>query len=224
MSAFFYKIFQNIAELYKKRNLLWQIAFIILTYIFVNTGFDWIYYRSTRGATLQSTLFPAVILGFLIPVLLPVAMFLYSAIKKSKRMLNAAYAIIQAGLLGLGISSLYKVFTGRMGPPHFLNSIDTSRMFRFGFLDGGAFQGWPSSHTSVAFAMSVALFTLFPENKFVRYGALLYALYIGIGVSVNIHWFSDFIAGAILGTMIGIAVGKSFLERYKEQIKKEANK
>ena len=63
--------------------------------------------------------------------------------------------------------------------------------------------------------MSVALFTLYPENKIVKYTALIYALYIGLGISVSIHWFSDFIAGTILGTIIGISVGKSFLERYK---------
>ena len=28
---------------------------------------------------------------------------------------------------------------------------------------------------------------------------------------MTIHWFSDFVAGAILGTVIGVVVGKSFL-------------
>lgn len=37
------------------------------------------------------------------------------------------------------------------------------------------------------------------------------ATYIGIGISVNIHWFSDFAAGAILGSLIGYIVGKTFL-------------
>jgi len=215
MSTLFYKLFKNIATIYNKHNLFWQIIFIALTYIFIMTGFDWFYYQSTQRATIQSFLFPAVILGLFIPVFIPVIMFLYSKLTKNTRMLNAVYATIQAGLLGLGISSLYKVFTGRVGLPHTLASIDTSHIFHFGFLRGGAFQGWPSSHTSVAFAMSVALFTLYPENKIVKYTALIYALYIGLGISVSIHWFSDFIAGTILGTIIGISVGKSFLERYK---------
>jgi hypothetical protein len=38
-----------------------------------------------------------------------------------------------------------------------------------------------------------------------------HALYIGVGVSMTIHWFSDFSAGAIIGTAIGAVVGKSFL-------------
>jgi len=40
--------------------------------------------------------------------------------------------------------------------------------------------------------------------------AILYAFYVGIGVSLTIHWFSDFAAGAIIGSVIGAVVGKSF--------------
>ena len=126
--------------------------------------------------------------------------------------MNATYAVIQAGILGLAVSSFYKVFTGRVGPMHSAINTDLTHMFRFGILRGGAFQGWPSSHTSVAFAMSVALITLLPENKVVKYSALIYAIYIGLGVSTTIHWFSDFAAGVILGTIIGVTVGKSFLK------------
>jgi membrane-associated phospholipid phosphatase len=40
--------------------------------------------------------------------------------------------------------------------------------------------------------------------------AILYAFYVGMGVSMTIHWFSDFVAGAIIGSVIGAVVGKSF--------------
>ena len=40
--------------------------------------------------------------------------------------------------------------------------------------------------------------------------ALTYAFYVGIGVSMTIHWFSDFVAGALIGTAIGIVVANSF--------------
>jgi membrane-associated phospholipid phosphatase len=216
MRKLFYRVFYSIADLYQGRNLLWQFFFVILTYILVATGFDWFYYQSTQGLTVQSILFPAAIFGFLIPVLAPIAMFAAAALTRNKRLTNAAYAISQAGLLGLGVSSLYKVFTGRVGLPHLLSGIDTSVIFRFGVLRGGAFQGWPSSHTSVAFAMSMALVTLYPENRLLRFLAIAYAIYIGLGVSGTIHWFSDFAAGAILGTIIGVTVGGRFLARYNE--------
>ena len=40
---------------------------------------------------------------------------------------------------------------------------------------------------------------------------LAYAFYVGIGVSATIHWFSEFAAGGIFGTLVGVVVGKSML-------------
>jgi membrane-associated phospholipid phosphatase len=36
---------------------------------------------------------------------------------------------------------------------------------------------------------------------------------VGMGVSIRIHWFSEFLAGAIIGSVIGAVVGKSFHHR-----------
>ena len=210
---FFYNVFRNIASLYRGWNLFWQVVFIGITYVCVNTGFDWFYYSNTRSSFIWSVSFPSAILGFLMPLFLPIGMFLYAKIKSDPKIRNAGYAVTQAGILGLSVSSFYKVFTGRMGPHNIIGGIDLSHMFRFGILRGGAFQGWPSSHTATAFAMSMALVALFPKNKFVKYSAIIYAVYIGLGVSTTIHWFSDFVAGAILGTVIGLVVGKSFLKK-----------
>jgi membrane-associated phospholipid phosphatase len=95
--------------------------------------------------------------------------------------------------------------------------IDSSREFHLGFLigflKGGVFYGWPSSHTTIAFAMSAAIWTLYPSSKVVQCVALLYAIYIGVGVSMTIHWFSDFVAGAIIEAAIGITIGNLFKER-----------
>lgn len=75
-------------------------------------------------------------------------------------------------------------------------------------------RSFASTHTTIAFAMAATLFLLFTKQKFVKYGAILYAICIGLGVSISIHWFSDFVAGAIIGTIIGTVVGKSFRNRY----------
>ena len=82
MSIFFYKIFQNIKELYRGRNLFWQFVFIILSFISVTTGFDWFYYQITRGEVLQFILFPPVFVGFLMPIFLPIILFVYSKYKE----------------------------------------------------------------------------------------------------------------------------------------------
>ena len=90
---------------------------------------------------------------------------------------------------------------------------DTSHGFQFGLLKGGVFWGWPSSHTTVAFAMSVCLVTLLPKQKSLAVLALAYALYVGLAVSVSIHWLSEFVAGAIIGSLVGRVVGASFRTR-----------
>jgi len=195
-------------------NLLWHFLTIVLTYFIVTSGFDWLYFESSRSSLLRSILFPAVRLGSRVPIIVPPALYVIGKLGRNLKVINTTYALGQSVLIGLLVASFYKAFTGRVHPPRLLtpDTIDISREFRFGFLRGGVFWGWPSSHTTIAFAMAVTILTLYPENKIVRYSAIFYALYIGLGVSISIHWFSDFVAGAIIGTVIGLAVEKSFRE------------
>ena len=215
MRALFYKFAKNAAECFRGYNPLWQLLAVFLTYIAVSSGFDWFYFILLRNSAWYPFLFPAAIAGFLLPILVPLTMLAVGTARKNMRTVNAAWGTGQAALLGLLFSFFYKTFTGRIQPPSFLTAgtLDISNGFRFGFLRGGVFWGWPSSHTTVAFAAAVALITLCPENKFIKYVALAYAVYVGIGVSMGIHWFSDVAAGAIFGSLIGIAVGNSFRER-----------
>ena len=78
---------------------------------------------------------------------------------------------------------------------------------------GGVFWGWPSSHTCVAFATMVCLARMHPKSKPLVCVTLLYALYVGMGVA-SIHWLSEFVAGAIIGSVIGVVVGNSFAARF----------
>jgi membrane-associated phospholipid phosphatase len=216
MSGFLYQMHKNVVRCFKGYNLLWHLSAIVLTYIIVTSDFDWYYFVSTRKPILRTCLFPAVRLGMILPVLVPLILLLMGVVRKNLKIKNTAFALGQAAILGLAVSSCYKAFTGRIPPPHFFGHsalLDTSHGFQFGFLRGGMFWGWPSSHTTVAFAMVVALWELYPENKLVRYAAILYAFYVGVGVSITIHWFSEFVAGAIIGSVIGTVVGKSFYHR-----------
>ncbi len=179
----------------------------------VISGFDWLFFEKTRNHSLHSFFWPAVTLGFFLPIFGIPSFYAVSVYRKSARAIITALAIAQAALFGIFASDFLKLFTGRPGPPDiFGNSVisDTSRVFHFGLYKGGLFFGWPSSHTAVAFAMAFTIFFLYPRSKMVRLAAILYAFYIGIGVSVTIHWFSDFAAGAIIGTVIGVVVGKNF--------------
>ncbi len=214
MSTFFYNLPKNILKCFKGYNILWHLLAIVLTYIIVTSGFDWIYLKSSRSTLLRSILFPAVKLGSRVPIFLPLILYAAGKARDNLRTIRTASALVQAALIGLLIAAAYKAFTGRVRPPRWIdqNTVDSSREFLFGFMRGGIFFGWPSSHTTVAFAMSVALVMLYPKYKVVRYLAIPYALYIGFGVSISIHWLSDFVAGAILGSVIGVVVGNSFRE------------
>jgi len=219
MPAFFYNLPKNIMKCFRGYNLLWHLLAIILTYIIVTSGFDWFYFKSSRSPLLHSLLFPAVILGSFLPIIAPFALYAFGKAGENLNAVRTANALGQAALIGLLIASFYKAFTGRVHPLRLFtrDTADISREFRFGFMRGGIFWGWPSSHTTVAFAMAVTLLILYPKDAVVRYVAICYALYIGIGVSISIHWFSDFVAGAIIGTVIGVVVGNSFREYIMER-------
>lgn len=202
----------NFVAVFSGRNLLFHGIAIGLTAVLVLSGFDWWYFTSQIPAV-RMFLFPAVIIGFFLPFILPTVLFLVGKIGKYKRIMYTAFALIQSEILGSLISSLYKAFTGRIQPNFRNMTTDISHDFEFGFLRHGVFWGWPSSHTTIAFAMAFTLIFLFRGNKGVLVGALLYAFYIGLGVATSIHWFSDFAAGALIGAAIGITVGNSYRER-----------
>jgi membrane-associated phospholipid phosphatase len=216
MPGFLYHLPKNAIRCFKGYNVLWQFLAAVLTYFIVISGFDWKYFIFTQTPLLRTFLFPAVRFGMILPVLVPLILLAIGILRKAIKIKNTAFALGQAAILGLVISSFYKAFTGRIPPPHFMSHgtlIDNSHGFRFGFLRGGMFWGWPSSHTTIAFAMAVALWKLYPEKRLVRYSAVIYALYVGIGVSATIHWFSEFVAGAIIGSVIGAVIGHSFCHR-----------
>ena len=193
--------------------LVLQTIAIVLTYALVTSGFDWQYYEWTRDPALISVMFPSAMIGFFVPILLPLFLYIWGVRKRDEDLKMRALAVAQAALAGLLLSFFYKSLTGR-AHPELISSVltDITHNFQFGFLKAGVFWGWPSSHTTTAFSIATATYLLFRKRyTFLAYSMLCYAVYIGIGVSMTIHWFSDFAAGAIFGSLIGYLVGKSFL-------------
>lgn len=223
LRGLFFEFPWNIALSFWKYNLVLHIIAIALTYFIVTGGMDWSYFNSsTDRPTIQFFLFPAVVLGGIIPIVLPITMYIIGRKRKNPRTINTAFALGQAVIVANIIVSVYKAITGRVPPPEVFDKgpfTDVSQEFRFGFLNGGIFNGWPSGHTTTAFAMALVLIKLYPENKRIRYLGLTYAIYIGLGISTNIHWLSDFIAGIFVGIGVGLTVGGSFWKRYSSRIK-----
>ena len=213
----FHRFPANLANSFWKFNLFLHLAAITLTYLIVTTNMDWDYFQSSVDHLyLQPLFFPAVMLGGLLPISIPIFLYFRGKKKKNERTINTSYAIAQAAIISLIVSSIYKAFTGRIPPEMFdeLSATGIKSGFQFGFMRGGIFNGWPSGHTTTAFAMAVCLMLLYPDNKKIGYLALAYAFYVGLGISTNIHWFSDFVAGTFVGIAIGLTVGRSFWKRY----------
>jgi membrane-associated phospholipid phosphatase len=220
MPELFYRLPRNVMAIFNGRNLLWHGMAIVLTIGIVTSGGDWAYYRGTRAEVFTALALPALRLGMFMPVLGSLLVLLAGEVARNRRLIATAWALGQAALLAFLITSCYKAITGRRPPPfhgHFGTLgpngsalMDSSHGFQFGFLRGGIFWGWPSGHTTVAFSMALCLTMLYPRNKIIVFCALLYAFYIGLGVSVTIHWFSEFVAGALIGSVIGMTVGRSF--------------
>ncbi len=209
MKQFFLTLPRNILNCFNGRVIVWHMLAIVVSLACVMSGFDWFYFTATRNPTLQIWMFPAVPIGGLLPVLLPLALLVAGWLLNNVMLALTGWAIGQAALSGSLISSAYKAITGRAHPVH-TPGTDISHLFRFGLLRGGLFWGWPSSHTTIAFAVAGTIYKLFPEQRWLGIVCFTYALYVGAGVSITIHWFSDFAAGAIIGTVIGMVVGKSY--------------
>ncbi len=211
----FYALPHNIKEIFRGKNLAWIIFSFALTYVLVASGFDWWYFRLTRVTALFWSLFPADAIGFIVPIVLPLVLIFSGRKKRNSSEVNAGYAVAQAGVLAWVISSIFKAITGRI-PPDFsskVSTFDISHMFHFGFFQEGIYSGWPSSHAAVAFAIAITLVVLYPKRPRIRISAVMYALYVGVGVSATIHWFSESVTGAIVGVVIGLVVGRAFHAR-----------
>lgn len=202
---------KNFIRSFSGKNIFWHLLAVVLTAAIVFSGLDWYYFLSVRGELLNAIFFPAIIVGAFVPIFLPLGLVIVGQQRRNRVTTVYGWALMQAAVLGWLISSLYKSVTGRVQPnlSTIVSTIDQSRNWNFGFWEHGIFWGWPSSHTTVAFAMVSTFIILLQGKKPVaKWLAIAYAFYIGIAVSFSIHWLSEFVAGAIIGTVIGVTVGK----------------
>ena len=184
-----------------------------VTYGLVKSGLDWKWNNYSNDRGISKVGFVSVAAGGLAPIVVPLGLYLYGRSAEDEKLQITALALGQAAILSVGISSAYKAFTGRRPPDDGdvqRSKTDYSGDFKFGFLNRGVYDGWPSSHTMTAFAMATTLIELYPDSKTIEVMSFAYASFIGLGVSTNIHWFSDAVGGALIGYSIGKTVGSGF--------------
>ena len=71
MKLFLSTLPRNVIGCFKGQMIIWHLIAIILTFILVASGLDWRYFLSTRTPVLRSWMFPAVVIGGLLPIALP---------------------------------------------------------------------------------------------------------------------------------------------------------
>jgi hypothetical protein len=136
MKQFLSTLPRNLLDCFKGRRIIWHIIAIILTFILVTSGFDGLYFASTRNPILRSCMFPAVVIGGLLPIALPLLLLAVGSMSRIARITLAGWAVGQAEFIGAVVAAAYKAITGRAHPSHEVGA-DLSHIFHFGLLRGG---------------------------------------------------------------------------------------
>lgn len=185
-----------------------------MTPLLIYSGADAKVHQAFAGN--DSELFrPGDILGYSAPFLLPLPLYLSGRITHNKRSQGAAYALVQSGIITLSTISLLKALTGRPRPDVTgSTSIQRqSREFNFGFLNRGIYDGWPSGHMATISALASTLMHYYPAKPWVQYAGWGSMSYIFMTVIAHdrgqFHWFSDGVAGGLMGYSIGKTVGEN---------------
>ncbi|PIR86991.1 MAG: hypothetical protein COU11_02050 [Candidatus Harrisonbacteria bacterium CG10_big_fil_rev_8_21_14_0_10_49_15] len=210
------KFFGDIKRIFTGRNLIWQGIAIAVTYFLVTSGFDGWVTVAVRESGLREIIRAAGAggVGFWVPFILPIAFVAVGLAWRNKQAVKAGLLVAQAEITGGLLALFYKALTGRPGPSGrgvemLLEGAELSEVFRFGFLRGGVFWGWPSSHITIAVSAAVVLMVFYKHVALIKYLALAYIVYMALSVSLTFHWFSDGVAGLIFGSIVGLAVVKS---------------
>ena len=203
------------------------------TWIIIENGLDWRWrntvFNNRSLGNIGSIVMPT---GNIVPVATPFIFYISGSYWKNEKTITAAEALAQSLILSMIIQTPLKMISGRREPmltdrsglfdknlhrriyeeKDFSNEWD---LFNMNFV-----AGWPSGHTTNAFAAAATLSEIYHDNIWVKAGAYTYAIFIGAGTTTSSHWISEAVAGALIGYAIGKTVGKSY-RKYLDGQKKE---
>ncbi|MDR0538994.1 MAG: phosphatase PAP2 family protein, partial [Spirochaetaceae bacterium] len=187
------------------------------TWGFIETGIDWRWRNTVYDTTwLPNCAQPGLYIGYIIPALAPAAVYTTGRLVNNEKLQIAGLALMQSLMLTLAIQTPLKMITGRYTPglitelDHDRNPYKDNFSGKFNWFNGNFIAGWPSGHTANAFAAAATLAEIYKDNVWLKVGVYSYAALIGFGVTLNVHWASDALAGALIGYAVGKTVGKSF--------------
>ncbi len=212
---------QNFLNSFKGSNLYLQLAGIASTCLIVTTNTDYHVERYFNQNEFYSNIArPVVFTGMFLPFIASGSLYAYAKLKNDNEVLGASFAVMQATITEFLYNSLLKAITGRPHPDwqHTKDTKSLSKTFRFGFLRGGVFWGWPSGHTAATTAVVSALMGYYPNSTWLKIAGFSLMAYTIFGVSAfhrgGMHWFSDAVAAAIMSYAVGSTIGKYYRSRF----------
>jgi len=195
-------------------NTLLHLGAAAATIIMVDQDWDYLIYKRAESYRRYRKYFtPVVYSGATLWLVISTPLLVYGYVHKSDDALGAAFAVLQSTLISITYTTIVKGLTGRPGPEArwYEDMRARSRIFRFGFLRGGVFNGWPGGHTLVTTATLAALMSYYPDKWWIKIIGFAIIAYTAVGMTMTrAHWMSDNIAGFLMGYAIGSTVGSSF--------------
>jgi len=219
---------KNTLAAFSGSNALVHLSAAAGTFLIVKTGLDTkVHNLFARDRTLDRYSHPAVALGSYFPAILGGGLFASGLVGGGSKLASAGSAVLQASLLAIGTTVTLKALTGRPGPdPVVYADNSASNVFRFGILRGGVWHGWPSGHMLTNVAAVTSLMSFYRDNTLLNIagGASLGYLFLSV-IShgrATMHWFSDAVAGTLMGWAIGTTVGREFRRSFDGTVAKPA--
>ncbi len=214
----------NILDSFKGKNVYLHLSAIASTALLVTTEVDYnVEHFFNENPQYGSSARPILYTGMFLPIAAGGGLFAYAKIRNDHEALGASFAVLQSSLIEVMYNSALKAITGRPNPDWRDNEDmeSLSKTFRFGFLRGGIYWGWPSGHTATTMAAVSALTNYYPDKTWLKIAGYSWVAYTMFGVSsINrggMHWFSDAVAGALMSYAVGSTVGKYYRRVYNSQ-------
>jgi membrane-associated phospholipid phosphatase len=187
------------------------------TWTFIETEIDWnwrnVSYNNPRLSNIGR---PGLYIGYTVPVITPITTYIISNVLKDEKLRITSFALIQTLMLTLAIQTPLKMISGRILPgivtelDHTRNSRSDNFSDEFNWFNKNPIAGWPSGHTANVFAAAATISEIYNDIFWLKFLLYSYAFLIGFGTTLDVHWASEAIAGALIGYAIGKTVGKSF--------------
>ncbi len=142
----------------------------------------------------------------------------YGYIFKNNKLVTTTFLASQAYITGEAITSVVKFITGRQRPDYYISATaNPEPNFHGPFsgvkdLSGNKINSsFPSGHTTVAFAAATVFAMEYKDKPLIPILSYTAATLIGLSrVTENRHWFTDVLAGAVLGYFTGKQVSDNY--------------